>query len=181
VHALEAAGALTPGIVSRWQWLRLTAVVRAEAGRIVVVVTGGEMQAVPLVRLPGNTGGDYALFLCGCGKRRRHLYLKAGRWTCRRCGHLDYAIRHICTTPHALLRARRLRERLGATSLQPFTPLPPRPRQHSAALKYDKLAAEIARCEAAALGALSALNVAVEVRKKSHDRQQQRSRSDKAG
>jgi hypothetical protein len=156
VHRLEASGDLVPG-----------------ASRIVVAI-GTEAQAISLVRLPGTRGGDYALFLCGCGQRRRDLYLKAGCFACRHCHNLDYASRHTWTTPTALLRARRLRQRIGAASLQPFTPLPPRPRWRSASLKHDKLAAEIARCEAAALGALAALNEAADKRRKGMRREQHR-------
>jgi hypothetical protein len=163
VHTLEAAGALTPGVVSRWQWPDLAAVVKAEA-RHVVVACVGEAQVIRSARVAGTRGGDYAFWVCGCGRRYRHLYLKAGHWACRRCHHLDYASRHEFWSP-ALRQAMKLRQRLGADP-QIGAPLPPRPRRYPQRGLYDKLLARLIAAEAAALAALGAMNVAADERRK---------------
>jgi hypothetical protein len=160
--SLLNAGALTPGVVSRWQWPGLTATVRAEAGRIVVAI-GGEAQVIQLARLPGTRGGDYALFVCDCGRRYRHFYLK-GRWACRRCHDLDYASRHEFWSP-ALRRAAKLRARLGGAPL-PFGELPPRPRRYPQRELFDRLLPRLIAAEAAALAQLGALNAAADERRK---------------
>jgi hypothetical protein len=153
VHTLEAAGELPFG-----------------ASRIVVAF-GQSQQVLQIARLPGTRGGDYALWLCGCGKRRRHLYLKDGRWACRSCHSLHYASRHDSWSP-PMRRAAKLRARMGGAPL-PFGDLPPRPRRYPQNRHYDKLLPHLLAAEAAALARLGALNEAAEERQKGqrHDRQ----------
>jgi hypothetical protein len=145
VHSLEAAGELPRAATS------------------VVVAFGGERQRLQIVRMPGTRGGDYALWQCECGARRRHLYLKGDRFVCRGCGNLAYASRHV-SFGQAFRQVAKLRRRLGADP-RPFAPLPPRPRRYPQYARYDRLAGAIAAAEAAALGVLGKLTVAADVRR----------------
>ena len=61
--------------------------------------------------------------------------------------------------------AEKLRRKLGA-ALEPFGALPARPVQQMAARWYDRIAAEIGLCKSEALGALGAMNAALERREK---------------
>jgi hypothetical protein len=145
VHALEAAGELPRETTN------------------VTIAFGGTTQRLQIARVPGTTGGSYALWVCECGARRRHLYLAKGRWTCRSCGNLAYASRHI-NWGSAFLQVVALRRRLGADP-HPFAPLPPRPRRYPQHARYDRLARQIALAEAAALGTLGKLTVAADRRR----------------
>jgi hypothetical protein len=163
VHALHRVGAFRNGMVTTWTWPPdLVVTVRARDA-CAEFTFGDQTAVVRVVSLPGTLGGAWSTFECPrCDRRTWNLYLRAGALACRRCHRLTYAskLEHI---PAAMLRARALRRRLGAENLQPFTALPPRAsRRGRAALKYDRLAAEIARCEGAVLGLLSDLSTIVE-------------------
>src|SRR5262249_43810179 len=142
IHRLHRARALPPGTTTTWQWSDgFVMVVRAELARLALTIDGGFEQAVRLARRTGTLGGQVVLFHCPrCESRRWHLYLGGGAVACRGCLGLRYASRHTWWAP-SLVRARRLRRRLGA-DLMPFSLLPPRaPRRGWAALMYDRITA----------------------------------------
>lgn len=125
MFALLRAGALTEGTSSNWRFdngllLRLT----FHAPNL-TVEHGSERQVVavswyspypPIVRphlhCPTCDRGCYA------------LYGVDGIFTCRICGQLDYACRHINRHTPQLNRIARLRRKVRADT-RPFSPLPP--------------------------------------------------------
>ena len=119
---------------------------RGLAREEVVVVVDGREQRLAIVR-QDRIHGQEAYWLCPrCGSARMHLFLLNGEIGCRGCFHLSYAVQR--TRNRAALRARKLRRKLGAAASL-FAPLPPRPRNVWAAARYDRLARELAICEAA--------------------------------
>jgi hypothetical protein len=90
---------------------------------------------------------------CTCGARRQFLYLKDGRLVCRGCAGLTHASRWVTRQcERALRRAVKLRKRLDA-DIRPFTSFPPPPKHYKAKQVYNRITAEIIRCEAEAIGA----------------------------
>jgi hypothetical protein len=169
VHHLHRAGALYPGVTTKWDW----------AGGVVEICAHGDCAViggheVPMRWHAGTLGGSWPSWQCPrCGRGAYLLYPIGGHGlACRLCGRLAHATAY--SRSPAPWQVRRLRRRLGA-DLQPFTPLPPRPARGGwAALAYDKIAAEIAACEAHALAALDGMNTALERRKKPYDGQHER-------
>jgi hypothetical protein len=90
------------------------------------VVVNDKPQVLHVVWEPRHLGGDgQEFFVCGCGRRVQHLYLRADKLlSCRRCAGLSYRSKH--TRRKGLNRIRRLREKLGALP-SPLAPIPPRP------------------------------------------------------
>jgi len=93
---------------------------------VTVVINGAEM-VIDVVRDARHLGGAQRYFLCACGRRVWHLYLRADeRPMCRRCaGNLDYRSRYV--RRRGLNRVRRLREKIGAPPGL-LSPIPSRPR-----------------------------------------------------
>ena len=124
---------------------------RGLAREEVVVVVDGREQRLAIVR-QDRIHGQEAYWLCPrCGSARMHLFLLNGEIGCRRPGCLHpLGLSYTCrlTRNRAALRARKLRRKLGAAASL-LAPLPPRPRNVWAAARYDRLARELAICEAA--------------------------------
>ena len=119
-----------------------------------------------------NYGGDgQRFFLCPtCSRKVQHLYFRDERLACRRCAGLTYRSQH--TRRRGLHRARDLRRKLGASE-ELLSPLPPRPRQHMAAAKYDRLVAQLVAAEAVIAAQLRDMVVRVR-RRLEHDRHRDR-------
>jgi hypothetical protein len=136
IHRMRRAGTILPGDTA------------------VTVAVNGAKHRITLAFRPGTLGGEVALFICPqCNALRWHVYLLNEKVGCRGCLGLGYA-RHWCRAMPMLPLARRLRQRLGA-SLEPFTPLPPRPFHGGrAGARHDRLTLAIRTAEAKALTAL---------------------------
>jgi len=64
-----------------------------------------------------NYGGERLWFLCpDCGRRIAVLYLGGPRFLCRHCYHLPYASQHESYSDRMMRKARKIRERLGASN-----------------------------------------------------------------
>ena len=110
------------------------------------ILVNGKLERIDVVCDPRNYGGDgQRFFVCGCGRRVQHLYLRDERLACRKCAGLTYRSQY--TKRRGLHRARDIRRKLGASE-ELLAPLPPRPRQHMAAAKYDRLVAQLVAAEA---------------------------------
>ena len=149
---------------------RATAPLTAFARETTVsILVNGKPEALDVVCDPRNYGGGgQRYFLCpACSRKVWHLYLRDERLACRKCaGPLAYASQH--TKRRGLHRARDLRRKLGASE-ELLSPLPPRPRQHMAAAKYDRLVAQLVAAEAVIAAQLRDTVVRVRRRLK-HDR-----------
>ena len=138
----------------------------------VSVLINGKLEAIDVVCDPRNYGGDgQRFFLCAtCSRKVQHLYLRDERLACRRCAGLTYRSQH--TKRRGLHRARDIRRKLGASE-ELLAPLPPRPRQHMAAAKYDRLVGQLVAAEAVIASQLHDMVVRVRRRLK-HDRYRDR-------
>jgi hypothetical protein len=84
-------------------------------------------QLVDIGRTPCRFGGYRLWFRCSCGRHVSALYSPNWRpWACRHCYRLTYATRQAIPRDRQLLRAQRIRRRLGgsANMLEPFPPKP---------------------------------------------------------
>jgi hypothetical protein len=140
------------------------------------ILVNGKPEEVDVVFDPRNYGGDgQRFFLCQtCSRKVQHLYLprEGERLACRRCAGLTYRSQH--TRRRGLHRARDLRRKLGASE-ELLAPLPPRPRprQHLAVAKYDRLVAQLVAAEAVIAAQLRDMVVRVR-RRLEHDRHRDR-------
>ena len=136
------------------------------------ILVNGRPEAIDVVCDPRNYGGDgQRFFLCpACSRKVQHLYLRDERLACRRCAGLTYRSQH--TLRRGLHRARDIRRKLGASE-ELLAPLPPRPRQHMAAAKYDRLVAQLVAAEAVIAAQLHDMVVRVR-RRIRHDRYRDR-------
>ena len=136
------------------------------------ILVNGKPEALDVVCDPRNYGGDgQRFFLCPtCSRKVEHLYLRNEQLTCKKCAALTY--RSQLTKRRSLHRARDLRRKLGASE-ELLAPLPPRPRQHMAAAKYDRLVAQLVVAEAVIAAQLRDIVVRVRRRLK-HDRYRDR-------
>ena len=191
IFKLHRAGGLAVGAITRLRWPHplapLAVIVRAEAARVVLAVNGLDEVPVKIEREAVHFGGARPWFECpACARRRRNLYIH-GRVACRECFGLAYRSRlQFWPGARALRRALTLRRKLSADP-HPFGALPERPLQHMAAKWYDRIVAEIGLCEAEALGALGAMNAALDKPRKGagndgqrRQRRRQRRRNDHA-
>ena len=86
-----------------------------------------ETQTLPITYVPWHFGGRRAYLLCGCGRMVGKLYAPRGLpWRCRRCYGLTYATRQAAPHDRLLLKAQKIRERLGGdpNDLGEFPPKP---------------------------------------------------------
>ena len=84
-------------------------------------------QVIDIVRTPCRFGGYRLWFRCVCRRRVSAMYSpNGGRWGCRHCYRLTYATRQAIPRDRQLLRAQRIRRRLGGSPnmLEPFPPKP---------------------------------------------------------
>jgi hypothetical protein len=135
------------------------------------ILVNGKPEAIDVVSDPRNYGGDgQRFFLCTCSRKVQHLYFRDERLACRKCAGITY--RSQLTKRRGVHRARDLRRKLGASE-ELLSPLPPRPRQHMAAAKYDRLVARLVAAEAVIAAQLRDMVVRVR-RRLRHDRHRDR-------
>ena len=73
-----------------------------------------DQQNIRVTWQPWRFGGRRPYFRCTCGLRVGKLYAPPGyRWRCRECYELTYATRQATPRYRAILKARKIRERLG--------------------------------------------------------------------
>jgi hypothetical protein len=85
---------------------------------------------VPLIATPCNYGGQRYWFVCpaqGCSRRAAILYLAGGRFAWRYCHRLAYHTQHENAYGRGLLKAQRIREKLGGSGDMTL-PFPPKPK-----------------------------------------------------
>jgi hypothetical protein len=114
VFMLHRSGALTPGAVTKWQWLLptlpLIITARAEGHRLFLSLNDGPEVAYGIILRPGTTGNTYPFLECTCERSARYLYIHESRIACRRCHDIVYISRmpprHNNTTARRCARAR---------------------------------------------------------------------------
>jgi hypothetical protein len=97
---------------------------RIEWGGILLEICN---QVIEIRPTPCRFGGHRLWFRCVCGRHVSALYSpNGGRWACRHCHQLTYATRQAIPRDRQLLRAQRIRRRLGgsANMLEAFPPKP---------------------------------------------------------
>ncbi len=129
IRYLKKQGYLRPGVIDllSWSWRgTLTGSIRfrMEEGRMVLIYRhrsrGGELedveQVITLDRTPCNYGGHRSWFLCPlCWRRVAVLYGAGKYFLCRHCYGLAYSSQHEGPSDRLLRKARKIRERLGAS------------------------------------------------------------------
>lgn len=89
----------------------------------------GEPAPVFVTRTPCGFGGSRPWFICPqCGKRVAVLFRTKAGVGCRECSGLYYETQKVSGSMKSLVRLRRMRSALGATSLSVLDPYPPKPR-----------------------------------------------------
>jgi len=85
-------------------------------------------QILHITHLPWHYGGQRACFLCDCGRTVGKLYAPFGYpWRCRNCYGLTYATRQAAPRYRLILKAQKIRERLGG-DLGVINAFPDRPK-----------------------------------------------------
>jgi len=128
IRQLARAGALKPGYVGWWNWMRGAETVasiqmRAEHDYVVLMYRyrprdgqwKDEQYPVRIERTPCNFGAERCWFICpaaACGRRVDILY-GGGIFACRHCHRLAYASTREGEHSRAIRQADRLRARLG--------------------------------------------------------------------
>jgi len=85
-------------------------------------------QVIEVARTPCPFGGHRPWFWCSCDRHVLTFYSPNGRpWACRHCHDLTYATRQPIPRHRQVLRARRIRERLGG-SINLLEDFPPKPK-----------------------------------------------------
>lgn len=85
---------------------------------------------VPLTNTGCNFGGRRYWFICpaqGCSRRAAILYLVSGYFACRSCHRLAYRMQHVNAGERGLIKAQRIRMKLGGTGNMTL-PFPPKPK-----------------------------------------------------
>lgn len=108
-------------------------------------------QAIDVDKAPCAFGGHRWWFRCRCGRAVMKLYSPSGcPWACRHCQDLTYASRQAIPRHRHILRAQRIRQRLGG-SANMFEEFPPRPKgMHRT--RYRHMQAEHDRASRKGLG-----------------------------
>jgi len=84
-------------------------------------------QTLQTEAVPSRFGGQRFYFRCNCGRRVEKLHsTRGGLWRCRHCYDLTYATRQATTRGRYLIKAQKIRERLGGrpSLLEEFPPKP---------------------------------------------------------
>lgn len=155
---LAREGGLAPARTFTWYWpcgasVRVMLEGAGElADQVVLAYTMGDRgevaERVSLERTASRVGTWRAWFKCpGCDKRAALLYLRRGRFRCRRCHGLTYRTQRETERDRLIRKARRIRVRLGGSGSL-ADPFPRRPKgMHRAT--YRRLARECLMAEAA--------------------------------
>ena len=114
IGALQAAGYFAAPKQGWWIWRRqgeITGTARIEWDDERLKI---RHQVIEIGRMRCRFGGRRFWFRCSCGKHVATLYSPNGRpWGCRHCHRLTYATRQAVPRDRHLLRAQRIRQRLG--------------------------------------------------------------------
>jgi hypothetical protein len=112
-------------------------------------------QVIALRTTSCRFGGHRLWFSCSCGRHVSALYsANEGPWACRHCYRLTYATRQAIPRDRHLLRAQRIRERLGG-SRSMMEDFPPKPKgMHWQ--RYDRIREVHDRAAEQALGMFAA-------------------------
>jgi hypothetical protein len=120
VKDLSGRGCLQPGWSGTCQWIWGGAVfsvaLHAEAERLCLSwrgELGDRAESIPIVHVPCTLGGSRPYFRCpgegaaGCGRHKSKLYFSRGRFLCRHCCGLVYALAYESPRERPLRRAQR--------------------------------------------------------------------------
>ena len=130
VQRWKREGFLNPGNRFGWQWSfgsDTPSTIQVHVGQERVVLqylqrlNGGEWctveESISLVYTACHFGGQRVWFSCpGCDRRAAKLYHQDSSFCCRKCCNLPYACQSEYPAYRALRKARKLREKLGASS-----------------------------------------------------------------
>lgn len=106
----------------RWDGIDSAALIVWDGHRLAI-----NDQHVAIVHVPCPFGGVRHYFVCDCGRRVMRLHAPDGeRWRCRHCHGLTYATRQATPIDRQIIKARRVREKLGG-NMNLFEPFPERP------------------------------------------------------
>jgi len=128
IRALQRAGYFSAP-KEGWQVWRIegqiTGIVRINWDGDQLTING---QVIEVARTPCPFGGHRPWFWCSCDRHVLTFYSPNGRpWACRHCHDLTYATRQTIPRHRQVLRARRIRERLGG-SINLLEDFPPKPK-----------------------------------------------------
>jgi hypothetical protein len=85
-------------------------------------------RTLAVVWVPWHFGGRRPFFVCRCGRKVLQLFaLRGHSWRCRHCYGLSYATRQVSVRYRLILKAVKVRERLGG-DLGVATPFPAKPK-----------------------------------------------------
>ena len=85
-------------------------------------------QTLELVQVPWRFGGQRLYFKCDCGRMVEKLYAPGDQpWRCRHCYRLTYATRQAVPRDRHIIKAQKIRGRLGG-SLSLLDGFPPKPK-----------------------------------------------------
>jgi hypothetical protein len=142
INALSHSGAFTPGKKSLVIWgdednpaAEVLAIMHSQRPEMQLSYSFFSSDGQALVvreafRAESETlagGGLRWYLLClGCEKRRTVMYMRGGRFRCRRCHGMNHETTRTSEVDLAILKMRRLQHRLGGDNL-PFSTLPPKP------------------------------------------------------
>ena len=88
-----------------------------------------DSQTLVVTWAPWHFGGLRPLFMCKCGRKVLQLFAPRGySWRCRQCYNLSYATRQVSLRYGLILKAQKVRERLGSHNLGVANPFPAKPR-----------------------------------------------------
>jgi hypothetical protein len=96
-------------------------------------------QTLSVTWAPWHFSGSRPFFVCQCGRKVLQLFAPGGySWRCRHCYDLSYATRQVSLRYRLILKAQKVRERLGGDDLGVANPFPPKPKgMHWR--RYDRL------------------------------------------
>jgi hypothetical protein len=116
IGMLKRAGYFAASKQGHWIWrwngeIIGTARIEWDGARLIV-----RNQVIGLWKAGCRFGGQRLWFKCSCGRHVATLYSpNAGPWACRHCYQLTYAMRQAIPRDRHLLRAQRIRDRLGGS------------------------------------------------------------------
>jgi hypothetical protein len=100
-----------------------------------------DAQILLVTWVPWHFGGSRPFFVCKCGRRVLQLFAPPGYpWRCRNCYGLSHATRQVGLRYRLILKAQKVRERLGSGDLGVANPFPPKPKGMHL-LRYERLRA----------------------------------------